>query len=154
MTMPPEARDSNEIVSFGPVTTHVIHRRVRRAYRAGSVPRRRLIARGHTLRTRPLIQARRHNLPTQLTSFVGRVHELADMAGRLGEHRLEAVILSAERGVSGSTAGVRSLDERGAEPGITFARLATLAFARALVVARPDARPGREVGRGREPGHV
>jgi hypothetical protein len=41
----------------------------------------------------------------------------------------ETVVLRSEVGVAGSTAGVRGLDERAAEPGITLARLATLAFA-------------------------
>src|SRR5688572_13698168 len=31
---------------------------------------------------------RRASLPTQLTSFVGRARELAEVATRLGEHRL------------------------------------------------------------------
>jgi non-specific serine/threonine protein kinase len=35
-----------------------------------------------------MIQFRRHNLPTQLTSFVGRARESAEVIARLGEHRL------------------------------------------------------------------
>lgn len=81
---------------------------------------------------------------------------VADRHGRLllaapGD---ESVVLRAKVGVSGSTASVCCLDECGAEPGITLARLAARAFARALVVARTHASPGGEVSRGRESGHI
>ena len=44
--------------------------------------------------------------------------------------------------------------ERGPQPAIAFARRAGAAFARALVVARTQSRPARQMPRGRKYGHV
>src|SRR6266545_6286004 len=66
----------------------------------------------------------------------------------------EPVVQGSEVGVTRSAAGVGGLDERSAKPGITLARLSTFAFASTFVIARTHARPGSEVGRGGEPGHV
>src|SRR5262249_55783705 len=62
----------------------------------------------------------------------------------------EAVILGRQVGAAAAAGGLCRLDQRRAEPWVTFAGRAAAAFAGALVVARAHARPGRQVACRRE----
>src|SRR5688572_10286278 len=67
----------------------------------------------------------------------------------------QAVIEGSEILTLRASSAVGGFDERPAQPDIAFARLAALALARTLVVARTDAGPGGQVvgsGKGREVG--
>ena len=71
-------------------------------------------------------------------------------ADRDGRWRLpapgrQAAVLRGEVGALGARCRVGGLDQAGAQPGASLARLAAVALARALVVARTHPGPGREV---------
>ena len=92
-----------------------------------------------------LESAPRNNLPLQLTSFVGRESEIAEVAGILGDHRL--VTLTGSGGVGKTRTalqiGATMLDE--VRDGVWFAELAPLGDARLVAPAIAQAMGVKEV---------
>jgi predicted ATPase/DNA-binding CsgD family transcriptional regulator len=74
-----------------------------------------------------ILDPRRHNLPAQLTSFVGRARELAEVSERLGEHRL--VTLTGAGGVGKTRLALEAAERirAGYRDGVWVVEIAPLA---------------------------